>query len=102
VRRIAKKEKGKVDDMVSSLRLDRRSPTPKMMKTQKHKSRYALEDLDPDFMSLGRGHLDVLDREGFACARGEGERNEPERNDNGIIMTKYTITRVIGQTPYDI
>jgi hypothetical protein len=49
-------------------------------------------------MSLGRGHLDVLDREGFACARGEGERNEPERNDNGIIMTKYTITRVIGQT----
>ena len=29
--------------------------------------------------------------------RGEGERNEPERNDNGI-MTKYTITRVIEQT----
>jgi hypothetical protein len=49
------------------------TPTPQPRKIKKKleekKSRYALKDLDPDFMSLGRGHLDVLDREGFACAR---------------------------------
>lgn len=56
------------------------------------KNGYALKDLDPDFMGLGRGHLDVLDREGFACARAQRGLPRPsERCPRGkmVIEAEY-------------